>query len=389
MVDQAKKRLTNIGLFKAVEVKRRPGSAQDRVILDVELVEQSTGELSFGAGYSTAEGVIGDVSITERNLMGNGQFLRLQLSGSLERLQVNLASPSRASSTATSRPASTCSTRRSTRRASRASRAAVPVAACASASRSPRSCGCRPTTRSRATRSSTSVRCASLAIQDAEGISYTSMVGTTLTYDLRNEAKNPTKGLWFQAGTDFAGLGGDVQYISLAAEARGYYPITDNITFVGRAIGGYIQGWGGEDVRLIDLFFKGGETVRGFDRAGYGPRDLSTGDALGGSMYLGDDGGSPLPHPVRARRSWHLRRRVRRRRLACGMPVGVRRTLWRAAVTSGQACLADSSTIRSSVGASLMWASPVGPIRMDLAKVLTKEAFDDEQIFRFGAATKF
>ncbi len=91
MVDQAKKRLTNLGLFKGVEVKRRPGSAQDRVVLDVELVEQSTGELSFGAGYSTAEGVIGDVSITERNLMGNGQFLRLQLSGSLERLQVNLS----------------------------------------------------------------------------------------------------------------------------------------------------------------------------------------------------------------------------------------------------------------------------------------------------------
>ncbi len=91
MVDQAKKRLTNLGLFKNVEVKRRPGSAQDRVVLDVELVENSTGELSFGAGYSTAEGVIGDVSITERNLMGNGQFLRLQLSGSLERLQVNLS----------------------------------------------------------------------------------------------------------------------------------------------------------------------------------------------------------------------------------------------------------------------------------------------------------
>ena len=61
------------------------------MVLDVEVVEQSTGELSFGAGYSTSEGVIGDVSITERNLMGNGQFLRLALSGSLERLQVDLS----------------------------------------------------------------------------------------------------------------------------------------------------------------------------------------------------------------------------------------------------------------------------------------------------------
>ena len=118
-----------------------------------------------------------------------------------------------------------------------------------------------------------------------QGTSYTSLVGTTLTYDLRNDAKNPTKGLWFQMGGDFAGLGGDVQYVSLAGEVRGYYPITDNITFVARGIAGSIHGWGGEDVRLIDLFFKGGETVRGFDRAGYGPRDLSTGDALGGQYY--------------------------------------------------------------------------------------------------------
>ncbi len=91
LVDKAKKRLQALGFFKAVDIKRRPGSAPDRVVLDVELVEQSTGELSFGAGYSTSEGVIGDVSITERNLLGKGQFLRLRLAGSAERLQVDLS----------------------------------------------------------------------------------------------------------------------------------------------------------------------------------------------------------------------------------------------------------------------------------------------------------
>jgi outer membrane protein insertion porin family len=233
------------------------------------------------------------------------------------------------------------------------------------------------------------VQGASFAIQDAKGTSYTSLVGTTLTYDLRNDAKNPTKGLWFQAGTDFAGLGGDVQYISMAAEARGYYPITDNITFVSRAIGGYIQGWGGEDVRLIDLFFKGGETVRGFDRAGYGPRDISTGDALGGAMYWATTAEIRFPIPfvpddlgisgavfADAGSLWDAGGRAETALAACP-------------AVSGQACLQDSAAIRSSVGASLMWASPVGPIRMDLAKVLTKESYDDEQIFRFGAATKF
>ena len=83
--------MKSLGLFKNVEVKRRPGSAQDRVILDVEVVEQSTGELSFGVGYSTSEGVIGDVSLTERNFMGNGQYVRLGLSGSFTRLQAELS----------------------------------------------------------------------------------------------------------------------------------------------------------------------------------------------------------------------------------------------------------------------------------------------------------
>jgi outer membrane protein insertion porin family len=224
----------------------------------------------------------------------------------------------------------------------------------------------------------------SAAIRDAEGTSYTSLVGTTLTYDLRNDAKNPTKGLWFQTGADFAGLGGDVQYISFAAEARGYYPITDNITFVARAIGGSISGWGGQDVRLIDLFFKGGETVRGFDRAGYGPRDISTGDALGGSMYWATTAEIRFPIPF-----------VPDDLGISGAVFADAGSLWNAGGSAEKAlatcigCLQDSAAIRSSVGASLMWASPVGPIRMDLAKVLSKETYDDEQIFRFGAATKF
>ncbi|HWK34123.1 MAG TPA: outer membrane protein assembly factor BamA, partial [Hyphomicrobium sp.] len=285
MVDQAKKRLTNLGLFKAVEVKRRPGSSQDRVVLDVELVEQSTGELSFGAGYSTAEGVIGDVSITERNLMGNGQFLRLQLSGSMERLQVNLSftEPRFLDRNLAAGfdlfHKEVDQTRQSgfeSRRTGGSLRLGFPI--------SEKLWMQTSYTASRDSIYNVSPY-ASRAILDAAGTSYTSMVGTTLTYDLRNDPRNPTKGLWFQTGADFAGLGGDVQYISLAAEARAYYPITDNVTFVARAVGGSIQGWGGEDVRLIDLFFKGGETVRGFDRAGYGPRDVLTGDALGGQYY--------------------------------------------------------------------------------------------------------
>ena len=91
LVETARKRLRALGFFKTVDVEPQPGSAPDRVIILVKVEEQPTGELSFGAGYSTSEGVIGDISITERNLMGKGQYVRLGFSGSLDRAQVDFS----------------------------------------------------------------------------------------------------------------------------------------------------------------------------------------------------------------------------------------------------------------------------------------------------------
>ena len=112
---------------------------------------------------------------------------------------------------------------------------------------------------------------ASLAVKQAaeEGPVNVSSVGYTIAYDTRNIPNSPTSGIFTSFSQDLAGIGGDVNYIRSVADARGYYPITNKITLVGRAQGGAIEGWGGKDVRLTDLFFKGGETIRGFERAGY------------------------------------------------------------------------------------------------------------------------
>ena len=217
------------------------------------------------------------------------------------------------------------------------------------------------------------------------------MVGTVISYDKRNNPKNPNRGYYIEVADDFAGLGGDAQYWRVNAEGRFYYPITDKITFVGRAVGGVIQGWGGQDVRLLDAFFKGGETVRGFDISGYGPRDLSSSnqDALGGQKYWAATAEVRFPLPyipddiglsgavfADAGSLWD----------ATG---GAKSALSGCTLASGQACLADDNAIRSSVGGSLIWNSPVGPLRMDFAKVLTKESFDQTQFFRFGASSRF
>jgi outer membrane protein insertion porin family len=385
MVDRAKKRLENLGFFKSVNVKRRPGSANDRVVLDIELVEQSTGELSFGAGYSTVEGVIGDISISERNLLGNGQFLRLRLSGSTERLQVDLSfteprfldqNISAGFDIFHKDVDQTSSSSFKYRKTGFSPRIGFPL--------SESLWGQVSYLYSHDNIYNVDVARASRAVLEAQGEAVTSSIGVTLTYDARNHPKNPNRGIYFQVGTDFAGVGGDVQYLRYFAEARGYYPITDKITLVGRLIGGHIEGWGGEDVRMLDLFFKGGETVRGFQRSGYGPRDLDTRDALGGTTFWAATAEVRFPLPF-----------VPDDLGMSGAFFADAGSLFGAGARAqqlqkdGLVALADDSSIRASVGGSLLWNSPVGPIRLDLAHTLMKETYDREQVFRFGASTKF
>ena len=391
LVDKAKKRLQVLGFFKAVDIKRRPGSAPDRVVLDVDLVEQSTGELSFGAGYSTSEGVIGDVSITERNLLGKGQFLRLRLAGSAERLQADISFTEprfldrnlAAGFDLFHKTIDLSSTQSFVSRVSGGTvRLGFPISENLWLTNS-------------YTLSSSEISdvqdSASLAIRQAEGEYITSSWGTSLAYDARNHPKNPTKGVYFQIGSDLAGLGGDVQYARVQGETRLYYPITERITLVGRAMAGHIQGWGGEDVRLLDLFYKGGETIRGFDRAGLGPRDLLTGDALGGSTYWSATAEVrfPLPFiPEDLGMSGAFFADVGSL-YGAGAEAKALNTQCPAGNKAVGICLADSSAIRASVGGSILWNSPLGPLRLDIAKAIIKQDFDEEQLIRFGASTKF
>jgi outer membrane protein insertion porin family len=400
LVDRAKKRLQGLGFFKGVEIKRSPGSAPDRVVLDVELVEQPTGEISFGAGYSTAEGVIGDITFTERNLLGNGQFLRLKLSGSFERTQIDLSfteprfldrNLSAGFDLFHKEVTQSNFQAYDNRKTGGSLRMGFPLSENLWLN--------NYYTISRdeifnVDRDFGDGRVASRAIQDAEGVFLTSLVGTSIAYDQRNHPRSPNRGYYLQANVDFAGLGGDAQYVRLMAEGRYYYPITEKITFVGRVIGGHIEGWGGEDVRLLDMFYRGGETIRGFDRSGFGPRDLSTGDALGGTTFYAATAEVRFPFPfvpddlgmsgaffVDAGSLFNAGQRAKELSQDCGIPV--------APGTVPNVCLADSNKIRVSTGASILWNSPLGPLRADFGWAIVKEAFDKEQLFRFGASTKF
>ena len=402
MVDQARQRLMGLGFFKDVKVNKEPGTAGDRVVLNLNVEEQSTGELSFSAGYSTAEGVIGDISYSERNFMGTGQFVQVKLSGS----QVSYGLD-----TSWTEP------RFLDRNLSLGVDAFVRNADYKSNTG-------YTTAGYEDFKTGGSLRFgfglldnvwlntnytfmyeniynldtnAPLAVYEVQGSSVVSSVGYSLIWDTRNNRKNPTRGFYFSAGQDFAGVGGDVDYVRSVGEVRGYYPLTKDFTLVGRGLAGNIFDWNsGGYIRTTDDFYKGGECVRGFAPAGLGPRDPLTGDSLGGKNFycataevrfplpfipedmgfggaVFADAGSVWGTDANALGQAYLAKN--------GCPPG--------ASTPCFALADDSANIRASVGGSLIWNSPIGPLRADFGYALLKEQFDQTQVFRFGAATRF
>lgn len=379
LVSQAEKRIKALGFFKTVKVQRRPGSANDRVVLQVNITEQPTGELSFGAGYSTAEGVIGDIAVTERNLMGNGQFLRLKLGGSLTRLQVDLSfteprfldkNISAGFDLFHKEIDLSDESSYKTRKTGFSPRIGFPLSENIWMSVS--------YTLSRDEIFDVEDG-ASLAVSDALGTSYTSAAGVSLRYDTRNHPSSPNRGIYLLGTTSLAGLGGDVRYVRVQGEGRAYYPLFEKVTLVGRVVAGHILGWGGDDVRLLDVFYRGGETIRGFEKSGYGPRDLATGDALGGQTYWAVNAEVRFPVPLLPENLG-----------ISGAFFADAGSLFDASDAADAVVnLANTDSIRASVGASILWKSPLGPLRFDYAFPLQYEDFDKLQRFRFGASTKF
>ncbi len=396
LVEAARRRLRALGFFKTVDIDTEPGSAPDRVVIDVKVVEQPTGELSFGLGYSTSEGVIGDISVTERNLLGKGQYVRLGFSGSLQRAQVDFSftephfldrNMAAGFDIFYKEVDLTQEASFQERDAGGDIRVGFPIA-------ENTQLGLRYKFEQETIFGVLSN--ASLAVKQAAGTVDVSSTGYTIAYDTRNLPQSPTSGVFASFSQDLAGLGGDVNYVRSGADARGYYPITNKITLVGRVQGGVIEGWGGQDVRLTDLFFKGGETIRGFDRAGYGPRDACQNpvtlhrvsncrrDPLGGQIYWATTAEVRFPFPY-VPDSLGMQGAVFVDAGALFDPSG----LATSAVNQEGSYILNDQGIRLSTGFSIIWQSPLGPLRADIADALLKAQFDKTQLFRFGASTNF
>lgn len=372
---RSEQRVRDLNFFETVDVQVKPGSAPDKTIVDIGVAEQSTGEVSIGAGFSTVDGPLADFRIRERNLLGKGQNLALGAVVAGERSQFDLSftEPHLFDRDLSGGVDLFHITRDlldessfSQRRTGGGFQIGYPL-----------SQRWRQTLRYRAERNEiTDVQSdASRFIQDQEGVRDTSALSQRLVYTDLDSVTLPTDGLTYWLDAEVTGLGGDSQYVSGRTGAAFYYPIAKNVVFHVLGEAGAIRGYGDQDVVINERYFIGGNTFRGFERAGIGPRDTTTGDALGGNAFYRGTVETSFPF---------------------GLPeeLGI---LGHAFTDFGSLFdidqsgpeIADEASIRASAGLGISWRSPFGPVRVDVGLPFAEEDYDEREIVRFNFGTRF
>ncbi len=217
-------------------------------------------------------------------------------------------------------------------------------------------------------------RNASIYIKEEEGRYSNSSIGQTMVYDKRDSAINPKEGYYLSFGNDVAGLGGDEKYLKFDGKAYKYFTLADYYTFKLFINGGFITGYGDENVRLSNRYYLGGSTLRGFEFAGIGARDKFTKDALGGNWMIYS--GAEMSFPI-------------------GLDeVGVRgRTFVDMGILGkpddiNEDYVEYSDTPRVAAGFGFQWQSPMGQIDVDLAFPIVKEDYDETEVFRLNFGSR-
>ena len=371
---RSRQRIRNLGFFELVEIENKAGSAPDKTVIDVSVREKSTGEISFGAGFSSTSGVLADASIRERNLLGRGQDLKLglQVGEKQQLIDLSFTEPYFLNREVSAgfdvfRTVRDLQSESSFDRESLgfALRAGYRVTEALSQS-------WKYTLREDDITDVPSD--ASAAIKEQEGEFVTSAIGQTLLYDKRDSRFTPTDGYFVQFENTLAGFGGDSRYLRNEVSSGTFFSLAERwILNIGGG-GGYIVGIG-DDIRIIDRFFLGGNSLRGFEDSGVGPRDLATQDSVGGNWYYRGTVGLRFP---------------------LGLPneFGLSGRIFTDAGSIGEndstlASITDTGSLRMSVGTGILWNSPFGPVNIDLAQAILKEDFDQTEIFRFSFGSRF
>jgi outer membrane protein insertion porin family len=379
-IRNAAERIRALGFFEDAQVESRPGSTQEQVIVDVDVIEQPTGSFGLGGSFSVSQGLGVVISFRERNFLGRGQTLSFEFdttadtaSGNLNFIEPaflgrDLAFGLNLNYTTSENDNSAFSTQVIGVRPS----LTFPV-------------GNASTLQVRYALSSDEIfdvsADSSPILQAEAGTRLTSALGYTFTYDTRRLGFGERTNYLVSFGQDVAGLGGDAQYVRSTARAIAQTSVlNDDVTLRATFEGGALNMLDDDPSRVTDRFFTSTRQLRGFRFRGLGPRDLDAPnrDALGGNYYAVArlEADFPLGLPEEYGISGGV-----------FMDVG---SVWGLDNTAGAGGpVDDAAYLRSSVGFSLFWTTPIGPLTFNFSRVLQREDYDREQSFDFTITTRF
>lgn len=377
-IRQAAERIRALGFFSDAQVNAEQGSESDQVVVNVDVEEQPTGSLSFGMSYSVASGVGFNVGFSESNFLGRGQKLALS---------VSTASSNQSSSFSFTEPALLGRDLRfnigayyrtsesdysvyDTRNIGFSTGIGFPV-------------GEESTLDLRLSVADDKLYNYTgdspiLTAEEARGAETTFSLGYSYEYDNRITGLNPKGGVLLRFGQDVAGFGGDSEYVKTTALAMAETKVmNEEVTLRAVFEGGAITSLGGNVTRVTDRFF-GNSKIRGFEPNGIGPRDLTAtdDDALGGNMFA--VARFEAEFPVGLPEEYGITG-------GAFLDVG---SVWSLDNTNGGA-VDDSFIPRATVGVSVFWTTPIGPLRFNFSHAVKKEDYDKEQTFDLTISTKF
>ncbi len=389
-VRRTRQRLNDLGYFSNVTIQPQPGSTPDKTVLNTTVAEKSTGELSFGGGYSTDDGFLLNVGLRERNLVGTG--INAGINGVLAQrntsIDFSLSDPYFLDRNLV---VGTDVFYVQTNNLSVSQYEEKRVGFATNAGYAFNEHLHQNWTYSLVGRTVYNIEStASYYILDQAGYTLLSDIGQVMTLDYRDSVISPHSGYIVRVGTDYAGIGGNAKFFRTKADAEYFQPL-DRLTgnsdwFVSvSAGGGYLDPLGQQE-QIIDRFFLGGDNLRGFEIGGAGPHDPTTGDALGGRLLWTQSTELHFPLPISADLGLSGRAFVD----VGGLTQGNFESNSCPNATGG-VCppVYQSAAPRVGVGAGVSWQTPFGLINIDLTPFVVKQPHDQTQIFRFGFGTRF
>lgn len=388
LIERSKMYIRGLGFFKegddGVKIEEKPSPTPGKTDLQVSVQEQPTGELSFGAGFSSIEKFILDIGISQSNFRGTGQDLRARIqTGSIQKqIDLSFTEPHfinrdiqagadlfESSYNYTGVDYKEDSIGGDVRLGYNLNGYSV--------------LRLRYNLRRDKITYTDSTACNGLLYNCGAGV--TSSVGYTLRFDLRNDYITPTRGWEATFQQDVAGIGGDVKYVRTELEGAWFHGFRKDMILSVTGSAGTMTPWQGDAIRVSDRYYKGGDTMRGFQYAGIGPRDTSTGYALGGQTFA--IGSIELGIPNSLPDQYGLKTAVF---LDAGTLGGLDHRL-KINTTTGVPLtnIVDNMSLRASAGISVKWKSPMGPVQFDLSQVLKREKYDKVETFQFKQITQF